>query len=1856
MAIIKSFSPFQNLSNFSVFLNDLNPNSDFFRISEFKDTLTGGKNGFLIEGSPLLKESTELKIEILDVDGNPIYYEPGKGYPDYYEGLSSLVSIHVYPDTPIGLGKITILGELKEYIDSNGTILPVPDQWKGVYNVKWEREIKINKNLANEDRVRFYRRPLVKIDELVKPVLNISTISKSQTGTVRGVSIQPIQGTNLDLWSAGMLYKLQITDGTTWSSFVDENQITITPSGGTPFTSNIVEVLNSKEVLIDIPYSVNSLVQNFTSGTYTVNYTELEQNTPISAITGSFAKINLSNLKTFVGDVHRVKIFSKSKSDITDFKLIQDTKLESTELLRDIDVPDSIEVPFGNFTQDIYQTYWEATNVNHPVSINLDKLFSSIRIQYNSVSGGFQVIRTKKEISISNGVEYTLNFKTLISGSNLEGNKLRAYLSSSNGNYIQDIVNITSDSTFGTRQNITSNIIANPITDKNDVKLVFEISGSDWYISNISLKTAQDTSFSPDEFLLIQEIPRKLESETFDFKFEFYDINNNYIPVDVFATKVFNGGNNFITSEKIVRLTTDRNLFKFTSGSIGNPINQLINFTTTRQNLTGNITYVSSAFDINGNIIPTTSYTGPTAIYPGLLTNITNNGATLTLANFTGSSPSVQVGSIRYTAKSENVEDTLTIFRLEDGSDSPQLIVSSNTNQFIYEPTTLSPKPDGQFIIFRVNRKNLNLSQPLTVTSQSISDVRTAPTISLDNTSGDIVEYRLTSRNFSSSYAGGRFPEVNYAFSGSDIFGNIYSDSAKVTPVINFDGISLSLTNENTSFPANSRGVVDVGGLVASSGSVEMFIAGNRITHDDELGGRTRNTFNITSSIGTGVFPTNTSPTTQNYSISGFTSDSIDSGSLLLNIDYLAGDNFTTQSFQRIVNYSKVRRSAPELRLTVGNNVQNVTARSTGVQLDSFLPLSLSVTDTYKGSSVNRTLSSPPTVNVSPSGYTLGTITPTSISLPNLPTTLDSVELSITGSVIDSEGATRNVFGNATLTKTRRSKPTVNVNATPITQTVSGTSTGSQIGQLSNVSVSALEGTTSVFTSMTATYSGFSINPTINSNTLNCTTATISTAVSEAVANITVNFTDSEGTTGSSTLVVRFTKVNVGANGNDGQDGADGQNGTNGANGVVINVLPPNQTVKLATDGTYGTPTTFNINVVENGTLYTHTTTSPLDLNNTFRIVSISNASLVANSGTTNPSFRPTTPTSSTGTDVTINIQYRTSSGVISTTIPVKHIVSVTFDGTTGPGVVHTGIWQVGRIYQFDTGLLTGTGRRDTVLWSPSGNAPYTTFYASTTQHTATIDNAPHIAGSPWISLGNEDFFVAAKIGIFKESYIQNTLNIGTNTFESVSSANITIYGGNQFPYISIGQANDLINQGYNKNGIWIGRDSDSISKLSLVNGNTSFLKWNGTSLEIKGSIAFTNNPPISTFNNDSGFTDDTTANEALSVANSRPKVFRQISQPSTSEPEFSLWYDTDDDNTLYILETINGTKAWRITKDGDIQKTLDYATSTSASLDDELIKILNAASNAKTGTFINKNLIFSPLIAGTNGYISGSFKVGQNGITLDGPSKKIFTGTGTFNNSNTPFYVDSSSNFSLGNKVSWNGTTLRISGNIDSSTISGTQLDVLDNGIINLSPYIINDDSSITIGGNLNFTLPFTTGNSYGFIRTYLRNQLTTSEMLFSSTKYTFGEFGISVPTSISGTTFATLTSTKLDVVGDVWGNTSDKRLKTNVVKIPNPLEKLKSIDGVYFNWNETAKILNNKDTNRREVGFLAQDVQSVLPEIVGIAPFDNDGNGNSKSGETYLTIQYEKIVPLLVESIKELKSEIDDLKLEIMKLRGEK
>jgi hypothetical protein len=123
------------------------------------------------------------------------------------------------------------------------------------------------------------------------------------------------------------------------------------------------------------------------------------------------------------------------------------------------------------------------------------------------------------------------------------------------------------------------------------------------------------------------------------------------------------------------------------------------------------------------------------------------------------------------------------------------------------------------------------------------------------------------------------------------------------------------------------------------------------------------------------------------------------------------------------------------------------------------------------------------------------------------------------------------------------------------------------------------------------------------------------------------------------------------------------------------------------------------------------------------------------------------------------------------------------------------------------------------------------------------------------------------------------------------------------------------------------------------------------------------------------------------------------------------------------------------------------------------------------------------------------------------------------------------------------------------------------------------------------------------------------------------FGSFGVG--TAASGTTG------EIRATNNVTAFYSDERLKTKTGDIENALDKVCQIETMLYHANETAVALGY-DASIQEVGVTAQSVQKVQPEIVVPAPID----------DKYLTVRYEKLVPLLIEAIKELKAEIDALK----------
>lgn len=124
------------------------------------------------------------------------------------------------------------------------------------------------------------------------------------------------------------------------------------------------------------------------------------------------------------------------------------------------------------------------------------------------------------------------------------------------------------------------------------------------------------------------------------------------------------------------------------------------------------------------------------------------------------------------------------------------------------------------------------------------------------------------------------------------------------------------------------------------------------------------------------------------------------------------------------------------------------------------------------------------------------------------------------------------------------------------------------------------------------------------------------------------------------------------------------------------------------------------------------------------------------------------------------------------------------------------------------------------------------------------------------------------------------------------------------------------------------------------------------------------------------------------------------------------------------------------------------------------------------------------------------------------------------------------------------------------------------------------------------------------------------------------------------SGSTFVTgslRTTGSFDVTGTIKAGgdvfayfSSDERLKTNITLIENATDKLRTIGGYNFDWIPVQGVHENKG---HDIGVIAQEIEKVAPEAV-----TTRANG-------YKAVNYEKLVPMLIEVNKELLRRIEKL-----------
>ena len=299
------------------------------------------------------------------------------------------------------------------------------------------------------------------------------------------------------------------------------------------------------------------------------------------------------------------------------------------------------------------------------------------------------------------------------------------------------------------------------------------------------------------------------------------------------------------------------------------------------------------------------------------------------------------------------------------------------------------------------------------------------------------------------------------------------------------------------------------------------------------------------------------------------------------------------------------------------------------------------------------------------------------------------------------------------------------------------------------------------------------------------------------------------------------------------------------------------------------------------------------------------------------------------------------------------------------------------------------------------------------------------------------------------------------------------------------------------------------------------------------------------------------------------------------------------------------------------------------------IVKNLNAGTNTLNSHNIAGNVKVTGNVVITSNLFAGSFTVGNvTGSYL----------TGTLLTAAQPYIT------SVGNL-----TSLNVSTGVTAATLTGTLqtaaqtnitsvgtltgLSVSTGGISTTGPLTVTG-SPVSLGSNASVVI--TGGTAGTYLQTDGAGNLKWAPVIIppSTKSSAVGQIAVyDTATSTQGTTGLTYSGGTMTVTGAISAtgdiiafNTSDSRLKTNVTAITDALEKIDQISGVTFDWVPEISLTDPLKANR-EAGVLAQEVEKVLPEVVTTR---DDG---------YMAVRYEKLVPLLIEAIKELKQKVTQL-----------
>jgi hypothetical protein len=362
----------------------------------------------------------------------------------------------------------------------------------------------------------------------------------------------------------------------------------------------------------------------------------------------------------------------------------------------------------------------------------------------------------------------------------------------------------------------------------------------------------------------------------------------------------------------------------------------------------------------------------------------------------------------------------------------------------------------------------------------------------------------------------------------------------------------------------------------------------------------------------------------------------------------------------------------------------------------------------------------------------------------------------------------------------------------------------------------------------------------------------------------------------------------------------------------------------------------------------------------------------------------------------------------------------------------------------------------------------------------------------------------------------------------------------------------------------------------------------------------------------------------------------------------------------LTLLTTGEGAGTWGNTTNTNLGTLLEqaisgYVTQAVSTGTDTTLTIPNGATGVARNMYIeltgtggtntnlivpsNKKLYF--IFNNSTGAVTVKV-TGQTGVSVPTGKKMVLVSNGTDIVNGLNYIADFGTNsFTVSNLTATSATiTTLTSTSANITTLSGTTATYTSATLSNLG------SGSANITTLTGTTATYTSGTitTLGSTSANITTLSSTSANITTLTGTTVTFSGNGRVNSLGVGTAASGTAGEILATNNVTAYYSDARLKDFQGVIPDALQKVKSLNGYLYVENELAKSWGF-DSGEQQVGVSAQEVQAVLPQVTAHAPFDRGADGQSLSGQNYMTVRYDRLVPLLIEAVKELSAKVEAL-----------